>query len=117
MATWQEIKSAVESNGNIKTFPLGDLRDATGKDKLGVHVRSEISSTLAGMGLGHVPQELPNYQHELVRVYKRGTSLGDVIERILTPGESNDITLRESFSDDKIDYAAIIQQIRKLVEE
>lgn len=117
MATWQEIKEAVEGDGNIKTFSMVELRDATGRDKLGVHVRAEISSTLAGMGLGHVPQEIPTYQHELVRIYKRGTSIGDIIERILTPGEQNDIAIRESLSEEKVDHASLIEKIRELVSE
>jgi len=59
MASWDEIKQIVEKNGNVATLTMEQLRDAHGASKLGVNVRAEISSTLAGMGLGHVPQELP----------------------------------------------------------
>ena len=58
------IKDQVEKNGNIHTFTMDVLRDAHGASKLGVNVRAEISQNLAGIGLGHIPVDLPNYQHE-----------------------------------------------------
>ena len=117
MTSWNEIKEKVEANENILTITMTDLRDAAGKDKLGVHIRAEISKTLAGMGLGHIAQELPSYQHESVRLYKRGTPIGYLIEMVLSPGESNDRKLKEQFADNSIDYVAIIEQIRELVSE
>lgn len=117
MADWDEIKDDVEKNGNVLTLTMESLRDAHGAAKLGVHVRKEISSTLAGMGLGHIPQELPNYQHELVRVYKNGTVIGDLIATVLTPGEQNDTELVEQFGGANVDYASVVQQIRELVAE
>lgn len=117
MSKWDEIKNDVEVNGNVFTVTMERLRDANGAGKLGVHVRAEISRTLAGMGLGHVPQELPGYQHEHVRLYKRGTKVGELIEAVLTPGEQNDKKLVELFGDEGPDYAVIIQKIRELVVE
>ena len=93
---------------------MAQLRDAHGAAKLGVNVRAEISSTLAGMGLGHIPKELPGYQDELVRVFKNGTPIGDLIGTVLTPGQQNDTKLIE-FSTPGIDYATIIAKIRDLV--
>ncbi len=117
MPSWSEIKEKVEANDNVLTVPMTDLKDAVGKDKLGVHVRSEISKTLAGMGLGHIPQELPKNQNEYARLYKRGTAAGELIETVLSPGESNDRKLREQFADNGVNYAEIIEQIRDLVAE
>jgi len=117
MGNWDSIKQEVENNKNVNTVSMETLREAMGAGKLGVHVRTEISKTLAGMGLGHVPQELPSYQHESVRLYKRGTSVGDLIELVLTPGQQHDIKLREQFCEETIDYAGIIAQIRELVAE
>ncbi len=117
MANWNEIKDAVEKNGNVLTFTMEHLRDAHGAAKLGVHVRTDISSALAGMGLGHVPQELPSYQHELVRLYKNGTPIGELIATVLTPGEQNDTKLREQFGGEGVDYAGIVQKVRELVGE
>lgn len=70
--SWEEIKAHVESKSNIATITMEKLRNAHGSAKLGVHVRTEISNILAGMGLGHVPVELPSYQHEQVRCTNRG---------------------------------------------
>jgi hypothetical protein len=117
MTSWNEIKNAVEKNGNVLTVTMEKLRDAHGAAKLGVHVRREISSALAGMGLGHVPQELPSYQHELVRLYKNGTPVGELIATVLTPGQQNDSKLIEQFGGGGVDYAGIVQKIRELVGE
>lgn len=117
MDDWDLIKTAVENNGNVKTFTMEALRDAFGASKLGVHVRAEISSHLAGMGLGHVPKLLPTNQHEPLRLYKRGTPVGDLIETVLAPGEQNDKKLVEQLGESDIKYAEIIEQIRDLVSE
>ncbi|MCH8043697.1 MAG: hypothetical protein IID44_08245 [Planctomycetes bacterium] len=112
-----DISHAVENSGNLYTLTMEILRNAHGSEKLGLHVRADISKTLAGMGLGHVPQTLPSYQHELVRLYKRGTAVGEIIEATLTPGEANDRKLMDKFSETDSDYAGIVEQIRELVQE
>lgn len=117
MQDWESIKAAVENNGNVRTVTMETLRNANGAAKLGVHVRTEIISQLAGMGLGHVPKTLPTYQHEPVRLYKRGTPLGDLIETVLAPGEQNDKKLVEQLGESDVKYAEIIEQIRDLVSE
>ncbi len=115
MASWDEIKQKVEKSGNVVTLTMEELRDAHGAAKLGVNVREEISSTLAGMGLGHVPEELPSYQNEQVRVYKNGTPVGDLIATVLVPGAQNDSKLVNQFTQKGIDYAAVVQKIKELV--
>ncbi|TKD12475.1 hypothetical protein [Polyangium fumosum] len=117
MSTWDEIKERVEKNGNVLTITMEELRGAQGAGKLGVHVRGQIKSALAGMGLGHIPQELPTYQHEQVRLYKHGTPVGDFITTVLTPGQQNDSKLAEQFADGGVDYSAIVEKIRELVAE
>jgi len=114
---WNEIKENVEKRDNVMTVTMDILRDAHGAGKLGVYVRQDIAKKLAGMGLGHVPQSLPNYQHDQVRLYKRGTPVGDLIELVLSPSEPNDTKLVEQFREDKVDYAAIVTQIREMVSD
>lgn len=82
-----------------------------------MNVRAEIGSRLAGMGLGHVPKSLPTFQHEPVRLYKRGTPAGDLIETMLAPGEQNDRKLVEQLGESDVKYAEVIEQIRDLVAE
>jgi len=115
MADWYEIKEKVETKGNVLTVTMFELRNATGKDKLGVHVLTEIRKNLEDVGLGHIPQELPSNQGEPVRLYKRDTLVGEIIDMVLSPSEQNDRKLREQFSESAVDYARIIEQIRDLV--
>lgn len=117
MVSWDEIKDNVEKNGDVLTVTMELLREAHGAGKLGVNVRTEISKALAGMGLGHIPEDLPSYQEEQVRLYKHGTHVGDLIATVLAPGEPNDKKLVERLGDRAPDYADIVQSIRELVAE
>lgn len=117
MSSWETIKNRIEENGNVFSFSMTELRDAAGKEKLGVNVRAEISKILAGFGLGHIPRDLPTYQHESVRIFKRGTVIGDFMETVLTPGEPNDRKIREQISASDARNIEIIEAIRELVAE
>jgi hypothetical protein len=117
MADWNSIKQDVENKGNMFTVTMETLRNVAGAGKLGIYVRQDISKTLAGMGLGHIPDPLPSYQHEQVRLYNRGTPIGDLIETVLAPGQQNDTKLSQQFGGTPVDHAAIIAQIRELVAE
>lgn len=117
MPDWNEIKTSVETNGDVLTVTMELLREAAGAGRLGINVRADIRRALAGVGLGHVPQELPINQHEQVRLYKRGTPAGEFIEVMLTPGPQNDSTLIEKFAAQGPDYAAVVQRIREIVAE
>jgi len=98
MAAWNAIKEKVEKHGNVLTVRMKTLRDATDKARLGVNVVGEISNALSDMGLGHFPLSLPLEQHEQVRLHKRGTQIGDWIDKVLTPGPQKDAELREQFA-------------------
>ncbi len=113
----KSYKLNIESNGNVKTFVMETLREAHGAGRLGINVRSDISKVLAGMGLGHIPQELPPFQHEQVRLYKRGTPVGELIETVLAPGEQSDKKLVDQVGGSATDHIAIVEKIRELVAE
>lgn len=117
MITLDEIKQKVEKSGNLLTISMEHLREAHGAGRLGSQVRQDISRKLAEIGLGHIPTELPSYQQEFVRLYKRGTAIGELIEQVLHPGEQNDRILVERFGQVATDYATIVQKIRELVVE
>jgi len=70
--SYEQLKQDVEANGNVQTVAMQRLRDDIGASKLGSNVREQISKELEGLGLGHIPVELPPYQENLVRVFKRG---------------------------------------------
>lgn len=115
MASWDEIKQKVEKSGNVATLKMEELRDAHGAARLGVNVGAEISGKLAGMGLGHVPEELPSYSNMQGRVYKKGTPVGELIDTVLTTGEQNDSKLINKFAQEGVNYAAIVQRVKELV--
>lgn len=115
--TFDEIKAQVEAQGNVKTVTMDVLRNAVGAGRLGRHVRIEISKTLAGLGIGHIPAQLPNSQTDSVRLYKKGTPVGTLIETVLNPSETKDQELVDQVSKDGPDYAAIVAEIRDLVSE
>ena len=117
MINWDSIKEAVEKNGDVQTVMMEMLRDAHGSAKLGVNVRAQITSQLAGIGLGHVPESLPIRQDEHVRLYKKGTFVGDLIDEVLRPSEPNDKKLVERLDGSDVKYAETIEQIRDLVSE
>jgi hypothetical protein len=100
---WNEIRQKVETNKNVLTLKMAVLRDAAGKGKLGTKVNKGIDKQLNELGLGHVPHELPNNQNALVRLYKRGTPIGVLVERASTPSKRYDSYLGKQFSDKEAD--------------
>jgi hypothetical protein len=95
LADLEDLKAAVEGSGGVQTFPMDVVRDAYGAGRLGIHVRTNITRALQGMGLGHYPPVLPDSQYERVRIYKLGTPVSDLISAVLTPGEDGDERIRE----------------------
>src|SRR4051812_37282698 len=96
---FDDIRTAVEANGNLLVLSMYELREAYGAAKLGVHVRREIGEKLAAAGLGCFPDpEDVTYQENKVRVFRRGTPIADVVDAIMNPSEFGDERLRESAS-------------------
>ncbi len=109
--TLDEVRTAVMNSGDVLTLEMRELRDAYGVDRLGPIVRANITKALSGLGLGHYPQDLPEYQHQLVRLYRLGTQIADLIDAVLTPDPAHDQELRDAISGDK----ATLDKIRELV--
>ncbi|WAH98133.1 hypothetical protein [Arthrobacter sp. MMS18-M83] len=85
---WDSLRHVVTANGDVSRVAMWLLRDLQDKGRLGVHVRTEISRRLAGLGLGHLPLELPSDQNDIIMVYKQGTPAAMVIEAIYQSGNS-----------------------------
>jgi hypothetical protein len=110
-----ELKDEVEEKGGAACVTMGQLRDALGYDKLGVHVRTEISRKLAGQGLGHKPApELPDYQHQDVLVYSLGSKIAQVVDALDHPSEEGARKLVEIMTNDAKD---ILDRIKALLGE
>lgn len=118
-ANMQDVAQAAEENGDLLAVSLLDLRQALGYDRLGVRVLRWIADGLDGEGLGFFPQwvldgEVNNAPraHDVVRVYRKGTPLGKVIDAVLDPTNRGDELLRQSGSGDA---ASTLERIRELL--
>lgn len=107
-----ELRDLVDDSGNVLTCHMWDLRDLQGRDTLGSRVVKNISDELDRVGLGHVPLELKPSGGEKVRLFTRGSEVGDLIVKALYPGEAQDEGLRkrvQSSADQKL------KEIREIV--
>ena len=109
-----ELDQFVCKNDNVITLDMAKIRDAYGASKLGVNVRDNIKNELKKRGLGYYPSELPGYQYEKVRLYKQGSSVGQLIEAVLSPMEENDALIRSRTNESD---SETLRKIRELVEE
>lgn len=110
----EDLREIVESQGGIQSFSMDVVRDAYGAGRLGIHVRTNISKALQGIGLGHYPTNLPDSQHQLIRIYKLGSPVADLIDAVLRPGGAFDARIRELVSGNA-DADAVLAQVRELV--
>ena len=112
-STLEEIRDSVNNTEGVLTLPMSDVRDAHGAGRLGVHVRTNISKKLRSMGLDHYPKELPSWQDGLVRIYRQGSPIADLIEAVLDPSDEHDEELRNAVGGDAQE---VLDAIRELVE-
>jgi hypothetical protein len=108
----EDLRAVVDSHDGVLTTTMEVLREAYGSGRLGIHVRDGIRKALAGLGLGHFPRDLPEYQWKPVRVYRLGSPVGDLIEAVLELDVGRDEQLRRAAGGSE---AQILQQIRELV--
>lgn len=109
---FQDLAGAVEAAGGIKAVTMEALREAYKAGRLGTHVRSGIHDKLEEHGLGHLPAELPSYQHEEVRLFSLGRPIGKIVKAVKAPSEAGDQLLREVANADARD---ILQKVRELI--
>lgn len=82
IVNWPELLTAVESNNGITKVPMATLRQLEGRQRVGKHVLSAIDEKLSSLGLGHLPQELPNRHQHSVLLYRYGTPASEVIQAV-----------------------------------
>ncbi|QNE22421.1 hypothetical protein F1D05_36640 [Kribbella qitaiheensis] len=120
-ADMKAVAKATEENGNLITATLLELREALGYNRLGVRVLGYIADGLDGEGLGYFPQwvldsdsnEAPRSEN-VIRVFKKGTAVGNAISAVLEPTNKGDELLRESAGGDA---AETLKRVRELVAE
>ncbi len=115
---FKEFAEQVEAEGDLKTFTLGDLRTALEFSKLGPRVLKAIDEALAGAGLGYFPRSvLENTDSpraaDVLRVYRKGSALGSIVDAVLFPSAAGDDTLRGAADDDA---KATLEKIKTLLE-
>jgi len=77
--TWEELRAAVIDHHGVFRIGMGVLREIGGYGRLGTNVRNILSGKLAGIGVGHLPAELPASQEQRILLYQYGTPAADVI--------------------------------------
>jgi hypothetical protein len=82
LGSWHDLVKAIEEQDGVALVPMEQLRRLEGAQRLGVHVLKSISGRLATLGLGHMPDTLPNRQDQEAILYRYGTPASDVIVAI-----------------------------------
>lgn len=78
-STWIDLDKAIKGNGGVLRVAMWALRDIDGYGRLGVRVLTSIHDKLADIGVGHLPFDLPNNQHQSVVLYKVSSEAGAVV--------------------------------------
>ena len=110
--SFEELNELVTRQQGVVTVQMEGLRDALKVKRLGIHVRTQISKRLQGVGLGHFPEPLPLYQDELVRIYKLGSPVAELIQAVLQPSPDHDDRIRRAGGGDA---ETILDQVRAIV--
>ncbi|MCK9902383.1 MULTISPECIES: hypothetical protein [Parafrankia] len=80
--SWEDLRTAVVGNNGVYRIDMAVLREIGGYGRLGNNVRQILSRKLAGVGLGHLPAELPSYQDKQVLLYQYGTPAAEIVEAL-----------------------------------
>ncbi len=81
-ATWTDLVKMVDSNEGISMISMETLRKLEGAQRLGVHVLKSIEGRLGTLGLGHLPNDLPNRQDQATILYRYGTPASEVVSAV-----------------------------------
>lgn len=80
--SWRELLSLVEDHDGVLKVPMEILRTVKGAQRLGHNVLTQMESHLASLGLGHIPQSLPNRGDKNIVLYRFGTPASECIKAI-----------------------------------
>jgi hypothetical protein len=77
--TWEQLRNEVVESDGVRAIEMGTLREIAGYGRLGSNVLQVLSAKLAGIGLCHLPLELPSNQEAHVLLLQYGTPAADVV--------------------------------------
>lgn len=117
--TLEELTKSVEED-QITVIELQVLKDIFSFRRLGNRVLTEIASKLTSKGISYFPRETlennPSPRHwEEIRLYKKDSEVGKIIESVLNPTLESDTYLIETASSKEGQAAAILDDIRKIL--
>lgn len=107
-----DLKDAIEKNEGLLSVLMKDVRDAYGAQRLGNQVVENIADSLAGKGIGHYPDYLPQDQEAWVRLFKLGSSAAHILRAANVPGPEGDELVRKLLASDAED---VLRKVRELV--
>lgn len=108
---YDEVKAQVAAASGVLTVPMSELRDVNGSGRLGPYVVEAISKQLAGRGIGHYPEDLPQNQWEKVRLFGLGSEIAELYKLVNDVTEEGDEKLRHFGHDDAKKQLDRIRQI------
>lgn len=111
-SSYEELADLVDEHEGVITVEMRPIRDAHDVGRLGKHVRDNISKELLKRGLGHHPSELPPAQHEMVRVYRMGTPIAELIHAVTEASSDHDDHLRKVVNSDAQET---LERVKELV--
>jgi hypothetical protein len=131
---WHELLTAVETNEGVHRVTMETLRQLEGRQRVGKHILAAIEDKLKTLGLGHLPQELPNRQQQTVLLYRVGTPASalvqavqngltespsteafDFLRRLNTLPDPDDVVSKEDLATDLQDATqAVLAMLRKV---
>ena len=80
--TWSDLVKAIDEHDGVALVPMETLRRLDGAQRLGVHVLNSIGTRLGTLGLGHMPDDLPNRQDQEAILYRYGTPASEIISAV-----------------------------------
>lgn len=110
--TFEELGDLVDSSDGLVVVTAEQLRDAADWQRLTQGAIEDIANGLAQHGLGSFPPMEPGQRGAEVRVYRRGTALGNLVDAVVRPGAPGDRRLRETANNTAAD---VVARIRKMV--
>lgn len=83
-STWTELVKTIDASDGLALVPMETLRRLEGAQRLGVHVLNAIGDRLRKMGIGFLPETLPNRQDRDAILFRYGTPASDLVTAIHT---------------------------------